>query len=105
MKACHHCNTEVQLTGPLSRTAGCTKCFSDLKVCRNCTFFDPSAHNQCREPQAEWTPEKEKANFCEFFSFSEVHGYGRQGLGGTGSGGGSDKDRARSAFDALFKKK
>jgi hypothetical protein len=93
----------MQVQGPLPRTAGCQKCFSDLKVCRNCTFFDPSSHNQCREPQAEWCPEKDKANFCEFFSFSEIHGYGRPGLPGVG--GGSDKDRARAAFDALFKKK
>lgn len=104
MRSCHHCGTEVQAAGPLPRTLGCTRCFSDLKVCRNCTWFDPASHNQCREPQAEWCPEKDKANFCEFFAFAEVAGYGKAGTGFGGSGG-SDKDRARAAFDALFKKK
>ena len=62
--------------------------------------FDPGANNQCREPQAEWCPEKGKANFCEFFEFRETSAIGRAGFGGAQS----DQARARSAFDSLFKK-
>ena|SRR5436190_14063742 len=101
MKLCHHCGRKVQLLSELQRTDSCPQCYSDLKVCLNCRFFDPGANNQCREPAAEWCPEKTKANFCEFFEYREVSELTRPGQGGARS----DKDRARSAFDDLFKKK
>jgi hypothetical protein len=97
MKLCHHCGRELLLSERPERTASCPYCYSDLKVCLNCTFHDPGANNQCREPQAEWQTEKAKANFCEFFDFREVAGMGRPGAG-------TAKD-ARAAFDSLFKKK
>ena len=99
MKTCHHCGREVVLLAKLQRTDGCAGCHSDLKCCLNCRFFDPGANNQCREPAAEWCPEKEKANFCEFFEFRESAGV-RPGMGGAAH----DRERARSAFDSLFKK-
>ena len=97
MKLCHHCSRELTLSERPERTASCPFCYSDLKVCLNCTFFDPGANNQCREPQAEWQTEKAKANFCEFFDYREIAGMGRPGAGGP-------RD-ARAAFDSLFKKK
>lgn len=100
MRVCHHCNRELNVEAVVERTAGCPYCHSDLKCCLNCTFFDPGRNNQCREPQAEWVSEKSKANFCEFFSFGETSAIGRPGGGSEKS----DKDRARSAFDSLFKK-
>ena len=101
MYLCHHCGREQHLQERVERTAGCPYCHSDLKVCLNCVFFDPGANNQCREPQAEWTPEKAKANFCEFFDFRQVAGMGRPGAGGSQS----TRDDARAAFDSLFRKK
>ena len=100
MIVCHHCGREVRLLAELQRTDGCTFCHSDLKCCQNCRFFDPGFNNQCREPQAEWCPEKSKANFCEFFEFVERAGMGRAGFGGSPT----EQSRARSAFDSLFKK-
>ena len=58
-------------------------------------------NNQCQEPQAEWTSEKEKASFCEFFEFREVSLATQPGMGGAQS----EQGRARSAFDSLFRKK
>jgi hypothetical protein len=101
MNLCHHCGREVVLHGRPERTQGCPYCHSDLKVCLNCTFFDPGHNNQCREPQAEWTAEKAKANFCEFFDYREVSGMGRPGAGGAQSAA----SNARAAFDSLFKKR
>jgi hypothetical protein len=98
MQTCHRCGHEIQLLSALQRTDSCPRCFSDLKCCLNCRFFDPSANNQCREPQAEWCPEKEKANFCEFFEFRKVARLGT-------SGSQSSQQSARSAFDDLFKKR
>jgi len=101
MKVCHRCGRDIQLLSGLQRTHSCPYCRSDLKCCANCRFFDPAMNNQCREPQAEWTPEKEKANFCEFFDFREVSAIGRPGLGGAQS----EQARSRAAFDGLFKAK
>ena len=101
MHLCHHCGRELRLPDPFQRTDGCPYCHSDLKVCLNCTFFDPGVNNQCREPQAEWTPEKTKANFCEFFDFRQVSDMSRPGAGGSQSA----RDSARAAFDSLFKRK
>jgi len=101
MKVCHHCNRELKLLSELQRTDSCPYCLSDIKCCLNCRFFDPGMNNQCGEPQAEWTPEKEKANFCEFFELREVSPIGRPGLGGARSA----EEGARAAFDSLFRKK
>ena len=101
MKTCHHCSREITLASPIERTASCPYCFSDLKCCQNCRFFDPGFNNQCREPQAEWCPEKAKANFCEFFEFREVSALTQPGRGGAQS----SEQKARAAFDALFGKK
>src|SRR5262245_14435747 len=98
MYLCHHCGRELHIDGHVERTAGCPYCHSDLKVCLNCTFFDPGANNQCREPQAEWQTEKAKANFCEFFDYRQVADLRR-------AGGSASRDDARAAFDSLFKKK
>ncbi len=45
--------------------------------------------------------EEAKANFCEFLEFRELSPLSVPGFGGAQS----DKDRARSAFDNLFKRK
>jgi hypothetical protein len=101
MKTCHRCGREIRLLSKLVRTDSCPYCSSDLKCCLNCRFFDPGANNQCREPQAEWCPNKDKANFCEFFEFRGVSAVGQPGMGGAQSSQAS----ARVAFDTLFKKK
>jgi hypothetical protein len=44
--------------------------------------------------------EKDRANFCELFQFREVSALGQPGMGGAQS----EKERAKSAFDSLFKK-
>ena len=95
MKTCHHCRRELSLSAAIGRTDSCPFCYSDLKCCQNCRYFDPAFNNQCREPQAEWCPEKAKANFCEFFDFRETSG---------GAAASSSPAGARSAFDSLFKK-
>lgn len=88
------------LAAALQRTDSCGRCFSDLKVCLNCRFYDASAPNQCREPEVDPVVDKHKANFCEFFEYRESPGAGRAGSRVAGS----DQDRARAAFDSLFKK-
>ncbi len=62
----------------------------------NCSFYDPTYHNQCRETQAEPQPDKQAGNFCEFFSFQ---------VGPRSTAAANAKDTARARLDALFGKK
>jgi hypothetical protein len=94
---CHRCGGEIALSGKVSRLDSCTKCDSDLHVCLNCNFFDPFAPNQCREPQAELVRDKEKANFCDYFTPNQKRG-------ASTPAGKSKTDEARDAFKNLFKK-
>jgi hypothetical protein len=95
MRSCHRCGGELHVAAKVVRTEGCPHCHSDLKCCLNCALHDPGANNQCREPQAEWVTDKDKANFCEFFEFRD-----RSSPNAVSS---RPKD-ARTAFDSLFKR-
>ena len=89
MAACYRCRQDLVFEGRVPREATCPSCHSDVHVCVNCRFFDRSAHNQCREPAAEFVRDKERTNFCEFFELS--------GRAATKAGGSS-----KASFDSLF---
>ena len=92
---CHHCGTELKVGGYISRSDECPRCSSDVHCCLNCDNYDQHAHNKCREPQAEWVTDREKANFCDFFIPNNLR---------PTSAFKSPAADARSAFDSLFKK-
>lgn len=76
------------------RRDACDKCTSDIHVCKNCRHYDPSVYNECREIQADRVVDKERSNFCDYFS-----------LGATGGGGGQEaKSDTLKKLDDLFKK-
>jgi hypothetical protein len=91
---CHHCGEEIRVEGSISRADECPKCSSDLHSCLNCSNYSVSAHNRCLEPQAEWVPDREKANFCDYFIPNKLGARGATSPG---------KD-TRSVFESLFKK-
>lgn len=93
-RACHRCGNPVGPVERVGRREACLRCGADLHCCRNCEFFDPAYHNQCRETQAERQVDKERANFCDFFRFRR---------GAAAKTGGSGDAKARLA--ALFGKK
>jgi hypothetical protein len=103
MTVCHACREPVAIEKKLSRTSVCPNCRSDLHACKNCRFFDRAVHNQCRETQAEWVADKEKANFCDYFVFADrtplTHA-DRPGAAMAGKG----PEAARKRLDELFKK-
>lgn len=90
---CYSCGSEIVLIDKVVRQDTCPDCAKDLRCCKNCRFWDPGAHNQCRENIAEYVPDREKANFCASFEI-------RKGKLGEGE----DIDAAKSKLDALFKK-
>jgi len=72
MKVCHRCKKELEVGNRVGRKETCPFCGTDLRVCLNCRFYDVSAYNQCREPQAERVVDKDRSNFCEYFVFGEA---------------------------------
>lgn len=93
---CWKCGTRLEHAphSKLSRKDTCHHCHIDLRVCKNCKFHDPKAHNQCQETQAEWVSKKERANFCDYFVPSELT---------VNKPTETDARSSRSAFDSLFK--
>ncbi|MEN0059049.1 MAG: hypothetical protein AAGB31_09455 [Bdellovibrio sp.] len=90
---CFNCSHEMNFVGTIGRREECPQCRSDVHVCKNCEHYDPKAYNECREPSAEVVREKDRANFCDYFSVRK------------GGQGGVDKAAAlRAAAEALFKK-
>ncbi len=72
MSICYHCQKEMELSGRAGRKDTCPFCGADLHCCRNCKFYDESAHNQCKEPNSEWVSDRERSNFCDYFSFTPL---------------------------------
>ena len=95
VKTCHFCNKELTIGRSIGRRDVCPSCGADLHCCLSCKHYDRSVSKQCREPAAEPVKEKARANFCDFFSFSER----------TSSDGSPEAvERTRKALDDLFKK-
>ena len=83
------------LDGQPGRGETCDSCRSDLRVCKNCTHYDPKVAEQCRERRAELVHEKHVANFCEWFEMATREFQGEQ----------AESDRAakaREEFNKLF---
>jgi hypothetical protein len=95
MVRCHQCGESNDTGERVGRRDVCRRCGADLHVCLNCEYYDPKAYNECREPQAERVLEKDKANFCDYFS---PGGEGR-------SKADSKQDDAKKKLEELFKKK
>ena len=95
MKTCALCRKEIEVDKYFSRKALCPHCKGDLHICLNCRFYAETAHNKCLEPKAEFQRSRDKANFCDYFSF-------REGKGPTASV--SEREDARKKFEDLFRK-
>lgn len=90
---CFNCSKELSFVGRVGLREECS-CRSDVHVCKNCSFYDPKAYNECREPQAERVQDRERANRCDYFS-----------PGNNFESQKSKADQLRAAAEALFKKK
>ena len=90
MCICYFCGNPND--GKIYKTSVCTSCGRELKICRNCLYFDPSSHHECREPQAEYVQDKERANFCDYFTPGEKSGKNRNGK----------SEEAKKQFEDLF---
>ena len=91
---CYHCKKSIPVLGAfkVTRTEECPYCSASLHCCRMCKFFDTKVYNECYESNADRIVDKEKANFCDYFT-----------LTGDKNNEVSKEDLLNSA-DALFKK-
>jgi hypothetical protein len=93
---CWKCSEEIKPRERIEIHADCTRCGAALHCCRNCRFYDPEYHNQCREPMAERVVDKERFNFCEYFApATDFRGAERSVA----------KSDARAKLEALFRRK
>jgi hypothetical protein len=77
MKACHQCGRELNVADRVSRTATCSHCGRYLHSCLN------------------YVSDREKANFCDFFTFRESRPNGKRK---------EEVVKAKKAWEELFKK-
>lgn len=91
---CWKCGRAIDTTERVGFRDYCPRCDRALHACRNCDFYDPAYNNQCREPMAERVVDKERANFCEYFSSSRASARPS-----------SPTATARSKLDDLFRKR
>ena len=90
---CFSCKKENSVSDKVGLREECLHCGADLHVCKNCQFYDVKVYNECRENSADRVQEKERANYCDYFS--------------PRAGGLGVEDQAaklRAAAEALFKK-
>lgn len=91
--SCFHCKKNNTYSEKVGFRDECLHCKNDLHVCKNCEFYDVKAYNECRETSADVVREKDRANYCDFFSPSKK----------TASFS-DEKARLKAAAEALFKK-
>ncbi len=69
---CFKCNNEIDFERiKMQRTDACPHCGQDMQCCRNCEYWDPGAHNQCREHITEYITDRERSNYCSHFTFKD----------------------------------
>jgi len=115
---CWKCGAALaELPLPLSRLAECPACRAYLHVCRACLHFSSGIPKQCDEEDAEEVKEKERPNFCDYFT-PNPRAYRRGNIksqaakstldslfGGAEAGNENQADAARGKLDDLFGKK
>ncbi len=92
---CYHCKKNIPVFGgviKITRTEECPYCSRALHCCKMCKFFDARVYNECKESNADRIVDKEKANFCDYFTLNN------------GKFDDSSLDSLKSAADSLFKK-
>jgi len=94
---CANCGQEVKAIGRIELDTACSGCGKPLHTCTNCSSFDPSERFECRKPVERRVEAKAKANDCPLYQPKSARDLR--------SAPPPTPDDARSAFDALFKKK
>jgi hypothetical protein len=95
---CWYCGSPITDEEPIGRSLRCNECGKDLRACKNCRFYLTGARGDCSESSAEPQADKERANFCDWFSLDKK--YRSQSAGHPDQQKKSEASKA--AFDSLF---
>ncbi|MCL2832141.1 MAG: hypothetical protein FWD78_03130 [Treponema sp.] len=95
---CWYCGSPVNYDGPIGRSLVCPDCGKDLRCCGNCRHF-LRAEKSCAEPQGENPADRERANFCDWFSLNPKFKTATAGEKSAAKAA----DAAKAAFNNLFK--
>lgn len=90
---CWSCLEPTEMEDKVIRADECPHCHTDMHSCKNCQYYDPGAHNDCKETIAEYVPDKERSNFCGMYKAFE-----------NPREAGPDINAAKAKLEALFKK-
>lgn len=90
---CWKCGSALSIPLPIGRRDECPSCATDLHVCVMCTFHDPAANKECREPMADEVGDRESGNFCDYFRPKPDAYRGRERAGA---------DAAKAKLDRIF---
>ena len=73
---CFHCGAslELEVGQKVFRSEECPSCYGDIRICRMCGLYDTAYYNECREDQAQRVIDKERANYCEYFTLAGGEG-------------------------------
>ena len=72
---CFQCSKKLNFDTSIGRSFEC-QCGADVRCCYNCKFFSDSSHNQCLETQADKVAQKDRGNFCGYFSVKSLDSKG-----------------------------
>ncbi|MCL2137981.1 MAG: hypothetical protein FWH41_00440 [Treponema sp.] len=70
---CWYCGSPVIDQEPFGRSLVCAECGKDIRACKNCRFYLSEARGNCSETNAEPVNDKERANFCDWFSLNDKY--------------------------------
>ncbi len=65
---CFDCKKKLSLSDKIGFREDCEYCGHDLHSCVQCQHYNPKVYNECTEPMADRFLDKQKANYCEFFT-------------------------------------
>lgn len=66
---CALCGTLVEPGVKPGRRDLCPACGRELRTCLNCRFYSPGSQWDCSESIDQAVREKDRANFCDWFSY------------------------------------
>lgn len=89
---CWSCNNATEMEDKVRRRDDCPHCGADMRSCKNCQYYDPGCHNECRETISEYVPHKDRANLCGMYTAFQGEREARP-----------DVDEAKARLDALFR--
>ena len=64
---CWKCKKEINVE-QIFRSTECPLCHADLHCCKACKFYSINSHFDCKENIEAPVSDKEKSNFCDFYS-------------------------------------